>query len=82
MRPERRLNWKLVRFSRSRPSFLTPLTPLNERGPGMSDGIDTDGDKTEDDKEWRAVWKNPVCFYTRTLHDLLLLPSLIGSEDV
>lgn len=40
-----------MRFSKSRQSFLTPLTPLNERGPGMSDGIDTDGDKTENDKE-------------------------------
>lgn len=38
-------------FSQSRQSLLMPLTPLNERGPEMSDGIDTDGDKTEDDKE-------------------------------
>lgn len=38
-------------LSRSRQSFLMPLTPLNEHGPEMSDGIDTDGDKTENDKE-------------------------------
>lgn len=51
MGPERRLNWKLVWFSRSRQSSPMPLTPLDERGPEMSDGIDTDGDKTENDKE-------------------------------
>lgn len=49
--PERRLNWKFVWFSGSRQSLLMPLTPLSERGPEMSDGIDTDGDKTENDKE-------------------------------
>lgn len=38
-------------FSGSRQSLLMPLTPLSERGPEMSDGIDTDGDKTENDKE-------------------------------
>lgn len=38
----------------------------------MSDGIDMDGRKTDNDKEWRAVWKNPICFYTHTLYDLLV----------